>query len=338
MNDMIYYPGFEIKNDLKLKFALLYFDRLHPIIPELCIPEENYLSEKAIYVKNNTDLIENYVPDYDEVHIASRIACEEFEKFVRHPERYFISTNAVNAEERIIKWQSPSYQKTTLYGGKYAYFFEEFCIENNIAFHIDGGLKINRELANVYMSLLADIISKHKGFEMFTDISKYSDFLIQNDRIWAIEQNNDIIVTKSEMVIESCIPNKLWYIPIDRIIDLRNDKDFATYRKAFNAEIDKYVNCCEQGATFNFDDMIKIKSELMHLIRLAFDTTAAIYLTYSSIDSLGNPQADPVQLLASAYESGSALLDIYHARDYVKELKTKIQAKRYLAKIRGLGR
>ncbi len=326
-----------MKNELKLKFALLYFDKLHPIIPKLYMPEQNYLSKRAIQVKNSTDLIENYVPDYEEIQNASCIACEEFGKFLRHPEWYYMSKN-VDVEERIAKWKSPSFQKTTLYRGKYLHFFEDFCIENKIASVSNQGLKINRELANVYMSLLADIISKHKGFEMFTDISKYSDLLIRNDKSLAIGQGKNVIVTKSEMEIQSCIPLNLKYIPISKIIDLRNDKDFSTYRKAFNVEIGKYINCCEQGSTFSFNDMIRINSELKHLIRLAFDTTAAIYLTYSSINSLGDPQADPVQLLASAYKSGSALFDIYHAKDYIKDLKTKIQVKRYLAKIRGLGK
>ena len=34
MEELIYYPGFEVSNEDWLKFALLYLDKLNPIIPE----------------------------------------------------------------------------------------------------------------------------------------------------------------------------------------------------------------------------------------------------------------------------------------------------------------
>lgn len=45
MRDMIYFPGFEVKNENWLKFALLYFDTLRPIIPYTVYSEERYLSD-----------------------------------------------------------------------------------------------------------------------------------------------------------------------------------------------------------------------------------------------------------------------------------------------------
>ena len=39
MKSMVYYPGFEVQNEKWLKFALLYFEELRPIIPDMLISE-----------------------------------------------------------------------------------------------------------------------------------------------------------------------------------------------------------------------------------------------------------------------------------------------------------
>lgn len=102
MKSMIYYPGFEVKNETWLKFALLYFEELRPIIPYMGVKEDQYLSQTAIEVMNGTNLIRPYSPAYEEGNIASIIACAEFEKYLNHPERYLSffssskSSNIVN--------------------------------------------------------------------------------------------------------------------------------------------------------------------------------------------------------------------------------------------------
>lgn len=53
MKDMIYYPGFETRNENWLKFALLYFDVLRPIIPYTTRSESTYLSENFQRVMEN---------------------------------------------------------------------------------------------------------------------------------------------------------------------------------------------------------------------------------------------------------------------------------------------
>ena len=110
MKDMIYYPGFETRDENWLKFALLYFDTLRPIIPYTSYSEKRYLSDTFQYVMGEADLIKPYRPKYPEGLRASTLACEEFEKFLLHPERYgsyFIEANLEhllkNGKIKIIK-------------------------------------------------------------------------------------------------------------------------------------------------------------------------------------------------------------------------------------------
>ena len=133
MRDMIYFPGFEVKNENWLKFALLYFDTLRPIIPYTFYAEERYLSDTFQHVMNETDLIRPYRPDYDEGFCASILACEEFEKFLSHPEIYGAYFYGSKSGSHIQRWRNRNYQDCTLFSGKYSQEFFDFCTDNKIA-------------------------------------------------------------------------------------------------------------------------------------------------------------------------------------------------------------
>ena len=74
MKDMIYYPGFETRDENWLKFALLYFDTLRPIIPYTSYSEKRYLSDTFQYVMREADLIKPYRPKFAEGLRASTLA------------------------------------------------------------------------------------------------------------------------------------------------------------------------------------------------------------------------------------------------------------------------
>ena len=62
MKELLYYPGFEVKDETWLKFALLYLDHISPIIPYINAPEESYLTPTfATVYKGN--IIKNLIMD-----------------------------------------------------------------------------------------------------------------------------------------------------------------------------------------------------------------------------------------------------------------------------------
>jgi len=85
MNEVIYYPTFEVIDQQWLKFAVLYLDKLKPIIPEA---GDRYLSEQFQRIKGETDLIDSHRPEYEEGSSATRDAVEHLEKILKHPDRY----------------------------------------------------------------------------------------------------------------------------------------------------------------------------------------------------------------------------------------------------------
>ena len=77
MKELLYYPGFEVKDETWLKFALLYLDHISPIIPYINAPEESYLTPTFIKVKEHSDLICIKRPLYDDIDVAYGVSTSD---------------------------------------------------------------------------------------------------------------------------------------------------------------------------------------------------------------------------------------------------------------------
>lgn len=333
VNSMIYYPGFEVENETWLKFSLLYFDELRPIIPYMYVDESKYLSKTAIRVSHDTDLIHPYQPSYEESACASVIACEEFQRYLEHPELY--STYFSNRYPRINlrdKWENPEYWNCKLYMGKFSNVFYDFCIKNNIAASFNNGILISKDLAFTYMSFLADIISKNNELEMFTDVSKYNTLLLRHDL--EITKSQGLKYNLAKANIEFNIPINICNIPLEVFIDLRKKKDFGTCRHAYVHEINNLIKAKnEKRLDYSLEQLLSLKKDFIHICGSAFNMIASVVLTVSSVSSLINGNANTPELLASAYSDAYSLKSIYQSKNFIDNLRSKVQAKRYLAKI-----
>ncbi len=229
------------------------------------------------------------------------------------------------------KWQQKRYQTCNLYQGKFSDEFYDYCIENGIAHKFDHGIRISKDLAFVYMSLLADIISKRHEIEMFTDINHYDKFLLYKDRCSSIDQNIRYHIIKTQ--IEFLIPAKIRDIPLDTVIRLRTDRNFDTYRRAYIIEMEKYLKEREKDPNCSFADQLKIKQELQRILELSCGVTAPVVLSCSAFMSFMRGEASPAPVLASAYLDFSAIKQMHELPRYVREMRNKIQAKRYVGQI-----
>jgi hypothetical protein len=138
MEQLIYYPGFEIQNEEWLKFALLYFNQLNPIIPP---SRESYLSPEFHRLKDETNLFGIHRPDHDEGYKAALESIDKVEMILRHPERFFSILQSFPGE-----WKQPGLQKSTIFREKYADIWESFCLENRLAQESSEGLAMHRDL------------------------------------------------------------------------------------------------------------------------------------------------------------------------------------------------
>lgn len=336
MKDMIYYPGFETRDENWLKFALLYFDVLRPIIPYTIRSERTYLSENFQRVMSETDLIEPYRPDYIEGKCASILACEEFEKYLHAPERYRTYFSVYRSVNLIKKWQSEKYQDCTLFEGKYSQDFFEYCIENKLATPCYEGIKISYDLAFVYMSLLADIIAKRNEYEMITDIKKYSNYLISKDLTLSKKKQSKIEAVHNNITLE--LPANLSDIPIETIIDLRKSKGFNDCRVAYLSEIEKLLDYKENEKEFSLQNMLSYKMDFVRLSEGFFTLTASVVVSAVSFHSLiSGCEESLVPALAAAVIDFKSVKDVYiDMPNYIDNIKTKHLARKYIASLEQL--
>ena len=338
MREMIYYPGFEVKDETWLKFALLYLDRIRPIIPYTIAPKERYISETFLRIMGETDLVRPYKPDFNEGMCASELACTEFERYLQHPERYARFFGQPYASRLIEKWKLPQYQDCTLFEGKYSYEFFRFCIENQIASPCREGIKISNDLAYVYMSFLADVISRNNEMEMITDEQRYTQMLLKNPQLTSSSRRAYAHTVKNELTL--ALPDNLSKIPIQEVINLRKDKDFNSARTEYVKHLSRMVDSKEGRRPYSrLEDMLCCEKEYLLICGSVFCMIASATLTAISIcAAVENGQ--PVDWISAA---ASTCLDVkgvnegfWGMREFVYELKSKKLARKYIAKLGAL--
>ncbi len=242
MNELIYYPGFEINNLNWLKFALLYIDKLNPIIPR---SGEKYLTELHRKLSDETDLIRTHRPTYDEGTKSTLDAMEIVEKILQHPSGYSTIFHTPNIKQ---KWQNKKNHNYILFKEKYTHEWENFCLGNKIAQKCDEGLLLSRELGFTYMTILAQTIADSRGISPITDHKNLDRF-----SILARKTNRPVVkkVEVAQSVLQLKLPANLEQIDLDRIIAFRNQKGFKSELHAFHDEFDRFYKNIEDGSTIS---------------------------------------------------------------------------------------
>lgn len=335
MKDMIFYPGFEVKDETWLKFALLYLDCIRPIIPYTIASEEEYISETFLRIMDETDLVHPYRPDFNEGMYASKLACTEFERYLQHPERYARFFGQPYASKLVEKWKLPQYQDCTLFEGKYSAEFFRFCMENQIASRCMEGIKISNELAYVYMSFLADVISRNNELEMITDENRYTQLLLKNPKLASSSRRAYAHTVKNELTL--ILPDHLSNIPIQEIINLRKDNDFNSARREYVKHLTKFVDSKEGRRPYDrLEDMLSCEKEYLQICGCIFNMIASATVTAISVGGAlenGRP-IDWISVAATAYlDTVGVKGSLGGMSEFVDELKSKKLARKYIAKL-----
>ena len=334
MGSMIYYPGFELKDEKWLKYALLYFDELRPIIPHIPISKEKYFSPSALKVMDETNLIRPYYPDYGDGQVASALACEEFDRLIQHPEFYPELFHRSNPNDLRTIWTNPRNHSCKLYYGKFSDSFFKYCLEDKIATEFRYGIRLDNQLAFIYMSFLADVISKKEQIEMFTDESRYNLLLKKNDIMLSKQIDLEIKILKAQ--IETPFPQKTKNIPLDDFIKLRTDKSFNECRIEFAKQMDAYIKKKENNPNLEFDQLFSPTKDIVNILGTALGVLGTTYLTVSSFVSLGESPTSLPLALATACSSILTIKELNNTPKFFAKMRSKVQARRYLARVKNL--
>ncbi len=152
------------------------------------------------------------------------------------------------------KWKNQNEQQFTLFSEKYTDYWESFCINNNIGRKSPHGLLVSRDVANVYMTILAQCIADSRGVSPITDIKFLDRFSIFTKKT---NQNNANTIKAAQGIIKLKLPKNLKNISLNNIINLRNRENFKQHQRAFHKGLEKFLNNLEQAnKNVNFEDSL----------------------------------------------------------------------------------
>lgn len=238
MKRLLYYPSFEVRSINWLKFALLYLDKLSPIIPE---EGDLYLSEDYKRLSNETDLLAPYRPDNADSWQASEDAISLIEKILKNPAYY---SEVLSESDFINDWKNPETHDFTIFRAKYSLALERFSRKNKLGKRCKQGIKVNRTLGLIFMSLLTGIISDKIDISPITDYSNLYNISILT-RQCSNQTEEKVNIAKG--IIKLQLPKNLSEISIDKIIKHRNSKGYKERLNAFHLELEKYFIDLENG-------------------------------------------------------------------------------------------
>jgi len=329
MHELIYYPGFEVQNPDWLKFALLYIDKLDPIVP---VSGDKYLTDLFRKLKEETDLIHTHRPDYAEGEKATLDAIDVVEKILCRPQAYsriFRNNNVVNI------WKHPANHRYALFEAKYTHTWEIFCRSNGLATPTQEGLHVPKELGLIYMTLLSQIIADSRGISPITDypnLDRFAIFTRSFDR--PVQQETQV----AHAVLELKLPADLNRISLDQVIEFRNRSGFKERLGAFHNELNNYLDGIEKGSTErefvnSFDGVWKDFAG--DIARLGLDTVS---FGLGAWILLNSTQITTEAYLKEIVVAGTALVvgSVIDIRKAWKNTETKRFTRKYLADLKRL--
>jgi hypothetical protein len=249
MGNYIYYPGFEVRDEVWLKFALLYLERIHPIIPS---SGDRHLNEAYTRLVNETDLIEPHRPTEFDAYRASEKALTSIERFYELPQKRE-------------KWQNPSCHNYRLFREKYTGDFSNFCISNGLASPCAEGLYISEELAFSYMTHLAVAVGREQQLPVITDFQRYDR--ISNTFVYG-RYREAATNNAARYMVSLALPVNIYDISLQEIIDIRNSRGYGKMLEAFNKELKSYLATIgeREPSIIEFDSYLSTKAAIAEYI------------------------------------------------------------------------
>ena len=238
MKRLLYYPGFELKSEDWLKFALLYIDELHPIIPEA---GKRYLSDTYAAIRAETDLIFPDSPDYREGCAATLDAIELVQRMLQHPKDY---GSTIGDGDYPAKWRLPRNHQYTLFDAKYTPAWRDFCLSEGLAIVCDEGLRLARPLGLIYMSFLAHVISEGRGIAPITDYEEMDHISILTRKASPLTRRKTAI---ARSIVQLKLPANISDLDIKKLIAHRKREGFKDRLHAFHSELEKHIAEMEAG-------------------------------------------------------------------------------------------
>lgn len=287
MREKLYYPYLEPKNTNWIRFALLYMESISPIIP---LPRRDQLSDGFKKIMNETDLITPYNPRFDDGYNATLDSIKEIETYLQDNNYYnHLFNNGSN-----LNWNNQDTWQQLLFREKYGFLFERFCREKSIGIPTEGGIKVPKDIAFIYMTNLAKRIGQRNEMDIISDNDEY--YTYQNYKEINDTSTNAKLISL-ENIIKLSVPSNFKSLTYDEIINFRNKN--RELIKVLNKEFEKLSNGNVKIDKYDFyNEFDKINNEIIkEIIPLGIGVSSIPLSVYVLLNDNGVITSDIKELL-----------------------------------------
>lgn len=236
MKTYIYYPGMEVRDELWLKFALLYLERLAFVFT---VSEKSGLTALLQTLEQETDLLAE-PPDATffaaitpqlESQLSSLLAPD----FVRH--------KVFGNKELIGRWRQPANHDSFCPAQAGLERLHGFCLAHGFASREEGGFRMARRFANLLSMRLAREWALANEGALITD----HDYLDRLLHLLESRYHNRGGQDCFHLEIPLQVPTNLADIPFAELIALRGRSGFRQQLAEFNQALDALLTMLGSG-------------------------------------------------------------------------------------------
>ncbi|MFQ2312264.1 hypothetical protein [Aeromonas dhakensis] len=236
MKTYIYYPGMEVRDELWLKFALLYLERLAFVFT---VSEKSGLTALLQTLEQETDLLAERpdaaffaaITPQIESQIAGLIASD----FVRH--------KVFGNKELIGRWRTPANHDCFCPAQAGLERLHGFCLAHGFASREEGGFRMARRFANLLSMRLAREWALANEGALITD----HDYLDRLLHLLESRYHNRGGQDCFHLEIPLQVPTHLSDIPFAELIALRSRSGFRQQLAEFNQALDALLAMLGSG-------------------------------------------------------------------------------------------
>lgn len=323
MDKLIYYPNFEPRDIDWLKYALIYIDQFSPIIPD---SGKGSLKSDFKRIASETDLVKILKPQLWQGNSATTKALKEIEYIESHPDQFVDILGVININRT---WKDPQNWKFELYKEKFNETFKYECLRKGLGKESKKGILTSKDVAQLYMTFLAEEIAFEKGANPITDSTQYDKL---SNYLRAKSPKNEKRLIAAKTIVNISLPKNIRNIDLKKFIEFRKDTGIKELRQAFNNSLNKFYESLEDD--LNPGDYIRnlesINTELVKEIGLFFG--GAISTTLGGIILMNNP--DNLEAAKQIVEGTIlAIAGVSAINKAWSDGKEKRQARKFVSKI-----
>lgn len=323
MKNLVFYPTFEPNNDRWLKYALIHIDNFSPIIPK---SGEKKLSANFNKIINESDLIKIIEPHYQEAALASLDTMKELDIIEKEPDFY---RDLFDVPNIIRKFKDNDNWNYEIFSEKYNSSFQEYLIKKEYAYESPNGIITSPEIAQLFMTLLANRTAQSGNTNPITDTAKFNTLsLALNEKN---KNNTDNIQQLAQSVIDIKIPKQIDNISFDKLIEFRNTDGILELRNAFNKNLNKFYTSIEENKDPN--DFIKSLEEYhkSYTAEIVLFFGAVAVVTIDAVTSMFGD--DKLQILKNMIKATPLLKSVTSINKTYKEDNEIVKGRKFLTKI-----